>query len=150
MIKFGPSGNSAAFTEAGKTKSEESALWVKELGLNCFEYSFGRGVNMSDERALSIGKAFFDAGVEIKQQEVLSTNSVFTNKTVVLTGTLNNYTRPDLTKLLLAMGANVTSSVSKKTDIVIVGTDAGSKLDKAKELNIRIVEEAELLKILNV
>ena len=65
MIKFGPSGNSAAFTEAGKTKSEESALWVKELGLNCFEYSFGRGVNMSDERALSIGKAFFNAGVEI-------------------------------------------------------------------------------------
>ena len=65
MIKFGPSGNSVAFTNAGKTKSEESALWVKELGLNCFEYSFGRGVNLSDERAVSIGRAFFDAGVEI-------------------------------------------------------------------------------------
>ena len=65
MIKFGPSGNSAAFFDAGKSKSEESAVWVKDMGLDCFEYSFGRGVNVSDEKALSIGKAFFDAGVEI-------------------------------------------------------------------------------------
>ena len=65
MIKFGPSGNSLAFAEAGKTKSEESAVWVKNLGLSCFEYSFGRGVNLSDERAISIGKAFSDADVEI-------------------------------------------------------------------------------------
>ena len=65
MIKFGPSGNSLAFSAAGNSKSEESAVWVKNLGLNCFEYSFGRGVNMSDERAISIGKAFLAAGVEI-------------------------------------------------------------------------------------
>lgn len=65
MIKFGPSGNSLAFQMAGKTKSEQSAKWVKNLGLNCFEYSFGRGVNMSDERAIEIGKAFQLAGVEI-------------------------------------------------------------------------------------
>ena len=65
MIKFGPSGNSIAFNEAGKTKSEESAVWVKEMGLSCFEYSFGRGVNLSDERAVSIGKAFSEQGVEI-------------------------------------------------------------------------------------
>lgn len=65
MIKFGPSGNSIAFSEAGYKNSEDSATWVKGMGLNCFEYSFGRGVNMSDERATSIGKAFSDAGVEI-------------------------------------------------------------------------------------
>ncbi len=65
MIKFGPSGNSIAFSEAGNTKSEQSAIWVKNMGLKCFEYSFGRGVNMSDERAISIGKAFNEAGVEI-------------------------------------------------------------------------------------
>ena len=46
------------------------------------------------------------------------------------------------------MGANVTGSVSKKTDMVIVGTDAGSKLTKAKELGIRIIEEGELLEML--
>jgi len=65
MIKFGPSGNSLAFHNAGKVHSEESATWVKDLGLNCFEYSFGRGVNLSDEKALSIGRAFKEAGVEI-------------------------------------------------------------------------------------
>lgn len=65
MIKFGPSGNSLAFAEAGKSKSEESAIWVKDMGLDCFEYSFGRGVNLTDERALSIGAAFKAAGVEI-------------------------------------------------------------------------------------
>jgi deoxyribonuclease-4 len=65
MIKFGPSGNSLAFAEAGFSKSEDSATWVKKLGLDCFEYSFGRGVNMSDERALQIGGAFKTAGIDI-------------------------------------------------------------------------------------
>lgn len=65
MIKFGPSGNSLAFSEAGFTKSEDSAVWVKNKGLECFEYSFGRGVSLSDERAISIGQAFLGAGVEI-------------------------------------------------------------------------------------
>ncbi len=65
MIKFGPSGNSLAFYNAGKNKSEQSAVWVKEMGLDCFEYSFGRGVNLSDDKAVAIGKAFNDNGVEI-------------------------------------------------------------------------------------
>ena len=65
MIKFGPSGNSLAFYGAGKNKSDESAEWVKNLGLDCFEYSFGRGVNLSDEKAVAIGKAFKECGVEI-------------------------------------------------------------------------------------
>ena len=65
MIKFGPSGNSIAFQEAGFSKSEQSATWVKDMGLSCFEYSFGRGVNLSDEKAISIGNAFSKAGVEI-------------------------------------------------------------------------------------
>lgn len=65
MIKFGPSGNSTGFYDAGLKNSEDSASWVKNLGLSAFEYSFGRGVNMSDEKALSIGEAFKNAGVEI-------------------------------------------------------------------------------------
>jgi DNA ligase (NAD+) len=90
----------------------------------------------------------FNLGVTINQPAEVVTNTAFTNKTVVLTGTLTNYTRPDLTKILLGMGANVTSSVSKKTDMVIAGVEAGSKLDKAKELGIRIIEESELLNLL--
>ncbi len=65
MIKFGPSGNSAAFAGAGHSKTEDSAAWVKSLGLDWFEYSFGRGVNMSDEKAISLGKIFAENGVGI-------------------------------------------------------------------------------------
>lgn len=65
MIKFGPSGNSDAFRAAGYEKTEDSAKWVKNMGLNCFEYSFGRGVNLSDEKAVKIAQAFFIEGVEI-------------------------------------------------------------------------------------
>ena len=65
MIKFGPSGNSDAFRAAGYEKTEDSAKWVKNMGLNCFEYSFGRGVNLSDEKAVKIAQAFFTEGVEI-------------------------------------------------------------------------------------
>lgn len=65
MIKFGPSGNSAAFVEAGNKNTEQSALWVKNLGLDCFEYSFGRGVRLSTEKAKSIANAFAVADVEI-------------------------------------------------------------------------------------
>lgn len=64
-IKFGPSGNSQAFFDAGHVKSEDSAVWVKNLGLDCFEYSFGRGVNLSDKKAAEICAAFKNCGVEI-------------------------------------------------------------------------------------
>ena len=65
MIRFGPSGNSESFYAAGLSHTEESAAFVKERGLDCFEYSFGRGVRMSEEKAASIGEAFRTAGVEI-------------------------------------------------------------------------------------
>ena len=65
MIKFGPSGNCEDFYAAGYSHTEQSAGFVKNLGLDCFEYSFGRGVRMTDEKARSIGAAFAAAGVEI-------------------------------------------------------------------------------------
>ncbi len=65
MIKFGPSGNSESFYAEGHKHSEESARFVKERGLDCFEYSFGRGVRMTEEKAISIGDAFQKEGVEI-------------------------------------------------------------------------------------
>ncbi len=65
MIKFGPSGNSESFYAAGYSHTEESAKFVKERGLDCFEYSFGRGVRMTEDKAISIGEAFKENGVEI-------------------------------------------------------------------------------------
>ena len=65
MIKFGPSGNCESFYAEGYSRTEESAAFVKNRGLDCFEYSFGRGVRMSEDKAVSIGDAFREAGVEI-------------------------------------------------------------------------------------
>ena len=65
MIKFGPSGNSEAFYAAGYKHTEQAAKFCKDLDLDCFEYSFGRGVLMTEGKAVSIGEAFKEQGVEI-------------------------------------------------------------------------------------
>ena len=65
MIKFGPSGNCESFYAEGYSHTEESAKFVKERGLDCFEYSFGRGVRITEEKAIAIGDAFQSEGVEI-------------------------------------------------------------------------------------
>lgn len=65
MIKFGPSGNCESFYAEGFSHTEEAAAFVKKRGLDCFEYSFGRGVRMSEDKAISIGEAFQKEGVEI-------------------------------------------------------------------------------------
>ena len=74
--------------------------------------------------------------------------SVFTGKTVVLTGTLEHYSRNEATVLLENLGAKVSGSVSKKTDYVIYGTEAGSKLDKANALGVTTLSEADFEKLL--
>ena len=63
----------------------------------------------------------------------------------MLTGTLPTLARSAAKAMLEAAGAKVSGSVSKKTDLVVAGEDAGSKLDKAQELNVRVIDEAELL-----
>jgi DNA ligase (NAD+) len=68
-------------------------------------------------------------------------------KTFVLTGTLANYSRDEAKKLIEDAGGRVSGSVSKKTDYVVAGTDAGSKLDKAKELGVPVIEEKEMEKL---
>ena len=69
-------------------------------------------------------------------------------KTFVLTGTLTKYTRDQAKKMIENAGGRVSGSVSKKTDYVVAGNDAGSKLDKAKELGVSVIEEKEMEKLL--
>jgi len=69
-------------------------------------------------------------------------------KTFVLTGTLATLTREEAQEALLARGAKVSASVSKKTSYLVAGAEAGSKLTKARELNVAVLDEAELLKLL--
>ena len=72
-------------------------------------------------------------------------DTFFSGKTVVLTGTLSQMKRSDAKKALEAAGAKVAGSVSKKTDYVIAGEDAGSKLTKAQELGVPVLSEEEML-----
>jgi DNA ligase (NAD+) len=71
-------------------------------------------------------------------------------KTFVLTGTLERHSRDEAKKMLEDAGGRVSDSVSKKTDYVIAGTDAGSKLDKAKELGIPVIGEKEMTELLGL
>ena len=75
-----------------------------------------------------------------------SASGPLAGKTVVLTGTLDAYERTTLSELLESMGAKVTGSVSRKTDVVIAGREAGSKLGKARELGVQVWDEARLLR----
>jgi DNA ligase (NAD+) len=66
-------------------------------------------------------------------------------KTFVLTGTLIRYSRDQARKMIEGAGGRVSGSVSKKTDYVVAGSDAGSKLDKAKELGVKVIGEDEMV-----
>ncbi|WP_435167046.1 NAD-dependent DNA ligase LigA [Paenibacillus glycanilyticus] len=86
---------------------------------------------------------------EAEQPVVVRQDSIFSGKTVVLTGTLSKMSRDEAAKKLEAFGAKVSGSVSKKTDFVIAGESAGSKLTKARALGITVIEdEDELLRLL--
>ncbi|HWK31509.1 MAG TPA: BRCT domain-containing protein, partial [Terriglobales bacterium] len=69
-------------------------------------------------------------------------------KTFVITGTLPNYSRDQAKQLIEDAGGKVSGSVSKKTDYLLAGEEAGSKLDKAKELGVPIIDEPQLKKII--
>ncbi|GDX04907.1 NAD-dependent DNA ligase LigA [Buttiauxella sp. A111] len=85
------------------------------------------------------------APVIIKAEEI---DSPFAGKTVVLTGSLSIMSRDDAKARLVALGAKVAGSVSKKTDLLIAGEAAGSKLAKAQELGIDVIDEAEMIRLL--
>lgn len=81
----------------------------------------------------------------INNVSVESQTEFWQGKTVVLTGTMTMYSRQEVKQLLEALGAKVTGSVSKKTDILIAGEDAGSKLAKAEQLSIEVMDEATFI-----
>lgn len=93
-------------------------------------------------------------GVDLSSREFVEgasagSDSVFAGKTIVLTGTLEDWKRPDLQEHLESLGAKVTGSVSKKTDLVIAGAEAGSKLAKAESLGVEVWDEAALREALS-
>ncbi len=81
-----------------------------------------------------------------KRESSLRTDTFFNGKTFVLTGSLSNFTREEAGEKIEQLGGQVTTSVSKNTDYILAGEKAGSKLDKAKKLNVKIINEEEFKK----
>ena len=85
-------------------------------------------------------------GVRMEEPRTVASSGALRGKTVVITGTLPTLSRAEATKLVETHGGKVTSSVSKATSFVVVGDDAGSKLEKARALGVETIDEAELLR----
>ena len=80
-----------------------------------------------------------------KEKEVITNNSFITNKSFLATGKLEQYSRDEIKEIILKNGGKYLSSISKNLDYLIVGEKAGSKLQKAKDLDIDILNENEFL-----
>ncbi|KEI02377.1 NAD-dependent DNA ligase LigA [Clostridium botulinum] len=96
-----------------------------------------------DDTILKSIDELLELGVNPEFQEEEIQENIFNGKTVVVTGSLNSFSRSEIKEKLQSLGAKVSSSVSKKTDYVIVGKDPGSKYEKAVELNVKIIDEDE-------
>jgi DNA ligase (NAD+) len=105
---------------------------------------------LSNPRNQAVLKKLKAAGLNLinRQPSTISPAGPFTGKTVVVTGALEKFSRAEAHEALRQAGANVTDSVSKNTDYLIVGADAGSKLDKARKLGVKTLTEAEFVKMI--
>jgi DNA ligase (NAD+) len=122
---------------------------VSDVGIVVATHTFNFFAEESDREV--IRQLREEAGVRwpdpvvVKAEEI---DSPFAGKTVVLTGSLSILSRDEAKDRLTALGAKVAGSVSKKTDLVIAGEAAGSKLVKAQELGIQVIDEAEMIRLL--
>ncbi|MDD5492701.1 MAG: NAD-dependent DNA ligase LigA [bacterium] len=90
------------------------------------------------------------AGVRLQQEKKEKKEQTLAGKTFVLTGGLEAFTRDEAARVIKDLGGRVTASVTKKTDYVVAGTDPGSKYDKAKELGVKILDEAGFKKLIRI
>ena len=100
------------------------------------------------EQTIDLINKLKQANVNMKAESQENENGKFAGKTFVLTGSLEHYSREEASEIIEKMGGKTSSSVSKKTDYVLAGEDAGSKLKKAQELGITIISEEEFITML--
>jgi len=100
-----------------------------------------------DKENIELVNRLKQIGLNFTETSTTPVKSVFAGKTFVLTGALKNYTREKATELISQLGGNVSSSVSKKTDYVLAGTEPGSKYTKAKSLGVKIITETDFDKM---
>ena len=134
--------------EALEQASIEELQKVPDVGIVVATHTFNFFAEESNRDVIAQLLAegvHWPAPVVVKAEEI---DSPFAGKTVVLTGSLSQLSRDDAKARLVALGAKVAGSVSKKTDLVIAGEAAGSKLAKAQELGIEVIDEAEMMRLL--
>jgi DNA ligase (NAD+) len=121
----------------------EKLTAIRDVGPVTAKYIVDFFANAQSRELLSRLKM---AGVEFSGAEEISDNRLL-GQTFVLTGALTNYTRDEAKDILEKLGAKVSGSVSKKTSVVVAGENAGSKLDKARELGVKIISEDEFTEL---
>lgn len=147
-------GTTAAYTLAKHFKSLDK---LASAEIEKLEYIDGIGSKMAksiysffkNEKNVKLIEKLKNAGLLIEMRESKPGNK-FEGKTFVLTGTLPNYNRDEVAQLIINEGGSVSSSVSNRTDYVLAGEKAGSKLNKAEKLHIKIIDENEFNKLLEV
>lgn len=102
----------------------------------------------SQDKIVASITELLELGVNPTYEETLTLENIFMNKTLVVTGTLDGYSRIEIKEKLEALGVNIAGTVSKKTDYVLVGKEPGSKYDKAVSLGVKILNEEEFEKML--
>jgi DNA ligase (NAD+) len=101
-----------------------------------------------NERNLAVIKELLSAGVKPESPQKSKAKGKLAGKTIVVTGTLQNFTRQQIEEAIRNAGAKTSSSVSKTTDFVLAGDNPGSKLDKANQLGVKIITEKEFMGML--
>ncbi|MGO1372261.1 MAG: NAD-dependent DNA ligase LigA [Senegalia sp. (in: firmicutes)] len=104
----------------------------------------------SDKEIVSKIEHLFELGVRpVHENELIEEETIFTDKKIVITGSIDEFPRKEIKEKVEKMGGRITGSVSKNTDFVIVGASPGSKYEKALELGIEIIDEARLKSIIS-
>ena len=124
--------------------TQEELAQIDQIGPTMAEsvYEYFR-----DPRNRAIIDQMLFAGVKPRQPRA-QRSSKLAGKTIVVTGTLENFTRQQIEQAIKQAGAKASSSVSKKTDFVLAGENPGSKLDKARKLGVEVINEKEFLELL--
>lgn len=104
----------------------------------------------SNKDNLKILKKLAEAGIKMTAGRLKENGGRLENKTIVITGTLKNFSRSQAEELVRRLGGNPSASVSKNIDFLVAGEEAGSKLDKAKALGVKIINEEEFKKLVGV
>lgn len=137
--------NSFGTLDALRKVKYEDLIEIREIGP---EMAKSIIAFFEEERNLKLIDKLVKGGVVYKAERAVR-GGPLEGKTFVLTGTLKDFTRNDAEKIVESLGGRATSSVSKKTDYIVAGEEAGTKLDKARELGVKVLTEEEFKKLIS-